>query len=162
MDTARQSIRITGYWLMKCEPDVYSISDLERDKTTSWEGVRNYQARNFMRDHMKLNDTVVFYHSNAKPPGAAGLARVCKTAYPDHFSWDPTHRYFDPQSSPEDPRWVMVDIAFEQKFKSVISIQTLRDHPELQNLMILQKGSRLSITPIDPHEYYTIHQLGLE
>ncbi len=162
MDTARQSICITGYWLMKCEPDVYSISDLEQDTTTTWEGVRNYQARNFMRDYMQLNDRIVFYHSNAKPPGAAGLARVCKTAYPDHFSWEPTHRYFDPKSCPENPRWVMVDVAFEQKFNTVISIQTLREHPELQQLLILQKGSRLSITPIQAHEYRIIQQLGAQ
>ena len=160
MDTARQSICITGYWLMKCEPSVYSISDLEADTTTSWEGVRNYQARNFMRDHMHVNDPVIFYHSNAKPPGAAGLARVCKRAYPDHFSWDANHQYFDPKSSPENPRWLMVDVAFEKKFKTVVPIHTLRAHPELQNLMILQTGSRLSITPITVHEYTVIQQLG--
>ena len=156
MDTARQSIRITGYWLMKCEPDVYSISNLETDGSTSWEGVRNYQARNFMRDHMKLNDPVIFYHSNAKPPGAAGLARVCKTAYPDHFSWDPTHRYFDPQSSPEDPRWVMVDFTLVEKFPSTITLDQLKNNPALEGLMILRKGNRLSITPVSAAHWNAI------
>src|SRR4051812_22474266 len=104
------------FWLMKTEPGSYSIDDLKRDKKTYWSGVRNYQARNFMRDHMKIGDLVLYYHSNAEPPGVAGIARVCAEAHPDFSAWDPEDKHFDPRSSQEKPLWMMVDIEFVEKF----------------------------------------------
>ena len=147
---------MTRYWLMKSEPDVYSIDDLKTDGTTQWEGVRNYQARNFMRDDMKIGDKVLFYHSNAKPPGIAGLAEVCKLAYPDHFAFDPKSKYYDPKSSPDKPIWQMVDVKFEKKFNNLISLHDIKDNEKLQNMMVIQKGSRLSIQKVDKADYMYI------
>src|SRR5690625_411312 len=115
------------YWLMKSEPGSYSIDDLERDGRTHWDGVRNYQARNFMRDEMRPGDRVLFHHSNAKPPGVAGIAEVVREAYPDHTARDPKSRYFDPKASDDDPRWFMVDIAFVETFDRFVPIGTLRE-----------------------------------
>jgi predicted RNA-binding protein with PUA-like domain len=143
---------------MKCEPDVYSIDDLIRDKTTGWEGVRNYQVRNFMRT-MALGDQAFFYHSNAKPSGIAGLVEVCKTAYPDPFALEEGHKYYDPRATPENSIWLSVTVKFVAKAKQVISIQQLRDTPTLSDLMILQRGSRLSITPVTEAEFQTILKL---
>ena len=148
------------YWLLKSEPDVYSIGDLARDGQTCWEGVRNYQARNFMRDQMAVGDLALFYHSNAKPPGVAGIAKVCKPAYPDHFSWDPESKYFDPKSTPENPRWMMVDVEHVETFPELVSLPTLREQPELATMRLLQKGSRLSVLPITKAEFKHICQLG--
>jgi predicted RNA-binding protein with PUA-like domain len=114
------------YWLMKSEPDVFSIDDLERDGTTCWEGIRNYEARNTMRDRMKVGDEVLFYHSNASPPGVAGIARVSREAYPDHFAFDAGSRYFDPKSDPENPRWFMVDLEFAEKLDRVVPLTEIR------------------------------------
>ena len=111
-------------WLMKSEPYVYSIDDLKRDGSTCWEGVRNYQARNLMRE-MEVGDAVLFYHSNAKPPGVAGLARVARTAYPDHFAWEEGHKYFDEKSSPEDPRWWLVDVEYVDTLPEFVSLDEL-------------------------------------
>ena len=149
-----------NYWLMKCEPNVYSISDLERDGWTFWEGVRNYQARNFMRDEFRVGDHVLFYHSNADPSGVAGLATVIRDAYVDHFAQDPENKYFDPKATPDNPRWVMVDIQFVKKFQTVIALQEMRHHPTLSDMMVLQKGSRLSITPITKANYEYISALS--
>ena len=146
------------YWLMKCEPSAYSIDDLARDKTSSWEGVRNYQVRNFMRT-MQVGDKAFFYHSNANPSGVAGLMEIAKTAYPDPFATQENHKYFDPKATVENPIWLSVDVRFIAKAREVISIQRLREIPELADLMILQRGSRLSITPISVAEFETI--LGL-
>ena len=110
------------YWLMKSEPNVYSIDQLRKEGTSCWEGVRNYQARNFMRDDMKEGDLVFFYHSNAKPTGIVGLAQVVKEAYPDHFAWDKNSKYFDEKSSPDNPRWFMVDVGFVEKWKEPITL----------------------------------------
>lgn len=140
-------------WLMKSEPDCYSIDDLKKDGTTQWEGVRNYQARNFMMRDMSLDDLVLFYHSNAKPPGIAGLAKVSRLAYPDYFAWDESSDYFDPRSTQEKPIWHMVDVAFVKKFDQLISLPTLRNTPELAEMMVLQKGSRLSIQPVEQFHY---------
>lgn len=140
------------YWLMKCEPSAYSIDDLARDKTSSWEGVRNYQVRNFMRT-MQVGDKAFFYHSNATPSGVAGLMEIAKTAYPDPFATQENHKYFDPKATPENPIWLSVDVRFIAKAREVISIQRLREIPELADLMILQRGSRLSITPITATEF---------
>lgn len=144
-----------NYWLMKCEPDAYSIDDLARDQITSWEGVRNYQVRNFMRT-MAVGDKAFFYHSNAKPSGVAGLVEIAKMAYPDPFATQEDHKYFDPKATPENPIWLSVDVRFIKKAKTVISIQQLREIPELADLMILQRGSRLSITPVSETDFKRI------
>lgn len=140
--------RPTRYWLMKSEPDVYAIDDLARDGTESWEGVRNYQARNFMRD-MAVGDLAIFYHSNAKPPGAAGVCKVARTAYPDDTQFDVKSKYYDAKSNPDDPRWSMVDVTFVERFAEVVALQTLKDDPELEGMRVTQKGSRLSVQPVD-------------
>jgi predicted RNA-binding protein with PUA-like domain len=142
------------YWLMKSEPGDVSIDDLAMlpEQTVAWYGVRNYQARNFMRDQMKVGDGVLFYHSNCKVPGVAGIARVSSTAYPDATQFDKSSHYFDPKSTPETPRWMNVDVQFVKKI-NIISLADLRTHPELEGLRILQRGNRLSITPLDPAEW---------
>ena len=120
---------MTGYWLMKSEPHVYSFEDLVKDKTTHWDGVRNYQARNFMRDKMKIGDYVLFYHSNHKPPHIAGIARICKEGYPDFTAFDSENKYFDASSSPENPRWIMVDIEAIKALTSIVSLLDLKENP---------------------------------
>ena len=139
---------------MKSEPDVFSFADLKKrpKKTEPWNGVRNYQARNFMRDQMRVGDGVFFYHSSCPEPGIAGLAEVAKLAYPDRTQFDPASPYYDPKSTPENPRWVNVDVRIARKTR-LISLAELRAHPELANMRILQKGNRLSITPVDPAEW---------
>ena len=146
------------YWLMKSEPDAYSIEDLARDKRTAWNGVRNYQARNFMRDQMKLGDQAFFYHSNCDVPGIAGIVEISRLAYPDRFQFEPGHKYFDPKSTPENPRWVNVDVKFVRKTR-LLSLKELRSYPELASLRILQRDNRLSITPVDPREWEFIQTL---
>ncbi|MGB5527364.1 MAG: EVE domain-containing protein [Gemmatimonadota bacterium] len=145
-------------WLMKSEPDVYSIEDLKRDGSTCWEGVRNYQARNLMRE-MEVGDPVLFYHSNAKPPGVAGLARVERTAYPDHFSWEEGHKYFDEKSSEEDPRWWMVDIEYVDTLPEFVSLDELKAAPGLED-MVVTKRSRLSVQPVRQSEYDIVVRMG--
>lgn len=145
-------------WLMKSEPDVYSIEDLARDGSTSWEGVRNYQARNLMRE-MQVGDRVLFYHSNASPPGVAGLARVAREAYPDRFSWEPGHKYHDPKSTPEDPRWWMVDIEYVDTLPRFVSLDELKAAPELED-MVVTKRSRLSVQPATEEEYEVVVRLS--
>lgn len=143
---------MAAHWLMKSEPGVYSIDDLERDRTTHWDGVRNYQARNLMRDRMKKGDLVLFYHSNANPPGVAGLAKVVRESYPDFTAWDPESRYFDPKGSRENPRWFMVDIGFVEKFDRLVPLEEIREDPALQD-MVLVRRSRLSVQPVEPEEF---------
>jgi predicted RNA-binding protein with PUA-like domain len=140
------------YWLMKSEPEAYGIDDLVRDKVTAWWGVRNYQARNFMRDQMKPGDRAFFYHSNCAEPGIVGIVEVCKPAYPDATQFDSKHRYFDPKSTPENPRWLNVDVRLVRK-TPLVGLAELRRHPELANMRVLAKGNRLSITPVDPAEW---------
>lgn len=147
------------YWLMKSEEEVYSIRDLEKEGTTHWEGVRNYEARNIMRDKMKVGDGVLFYHSNARPPGVAGLARVAKTGYPDHFAFDKKNPYYDPKSDPENPRWFMVDIEFQAAFSQVVSLEEIKATPELRE-MTLVKRARLSVQPVEKEEYELIRKMG--
>lgn len=147
------------YWLMKSEPNTYSIDDLARDGRTHWDGVRNYQARNFMRDEMKVGDGVLFYHSNANPPGVAGIARVVREGYPDHTAQDPNSKYFDPKASPEDPRWFMVDIEFVEKFDELVPLETLRQTPGLEEMLVTKK-SRLSVQPVRPEEFEIVVGLG--
>ena len=147
------------YWLMKSEEEVYSIRDLEREGTTCWEGVRNYEARNIMRDMMRIGDEVLFYHSNAKPPGVAGLARVSKKAYPDPFAFDEKSRYFDPKSDPTNPRWFMVDLEFLERFTDVVSLNELKANPKLGGMALLNRA-RLSVQPVTKEEFQVIRGLG--
>ncbi len=145
---------------MKSEPGTYSIDDLARDGRTSWEGVRNYQARNLMRDELKLGDRVLFYHSSADPPGVAGIGEVVREGYPDHFAFDRSSKYFDARSTPEDPVWIMVDVGFVQKFAAVVSLAELKADPALDGLMVAKKGMRLSVQPVDPAHFDHIVSLG--
>ena len=140
------------YWLMKSEPEAYGIDDLARDKVTAWWGVRNYQARNFMRDQMQPGDRGFFYHSNCAEPGIVGIVEVAKPAYPDATQFDRKHKYFDPKSSPDNPRWLNVDVKLVKKTK-LVSLAELRRHKELANMRVLARGNRLSITPVDPAEW---------
>lgn len=136
------------YWLMKSEPDAFSIDDLKRVKVESWDGVRNYQARNMMRDDMKKGDKIFFYHSSCKEPGIVGIAKVEREAYPDHTALDPESKYYDPKSSEDNPRWFMVDVKFVKKFNRTISLAELKQTPQLEDMSLLKKGNRLSIMPI--------------
>jgi predicted RNA-binding protein with PUA-like domain len=142
------------YWLMKSEPEDCSIDDLALlpGQTVAWYGVRNYQARNFMRDQMQIGDGVLFYHSNCAKPGIAGIAKVASSAYPDATQFDKKSKYFDPKATHEQPRWINVDVQLVKKIR-LISIYELRSHPELAHMRTLQKGNRLSITPVDPAEW---------
>jgi len=146
----------TQYWLMKSEPETYSIDDLAREKVAYWDGVRNYQARNFMRDSMKKGDKVFFYHSNAEPPGIAGVAEVDKEGYPDPTAFDPKSKYYDPKSKKENPTWILVDVKFVQKFNEMISLEQLRQVKGLENMLVLKKGQRLSIQPVTQKEWELI------
>ena len=142
------------YWLMKSEPSDVSIDDLAAmpNQSVAWYGVRNYQARNFMRDQMNPGDKVLFYHSSCAEPGIAGLAEVSVAAYPDVTQFDPKNKYFDPKATPETPRWFNVDVKLVKKTR-LMPLSEIRAYPALANMRILQKGNRLSITPVDPKEY---------
>lgn len=148
------------YWIMKSEPDVFSFNDLKNrpGKKEPWNGVRNYQARNFMRDEMKVGDIVLFYHSSCPIPGIAGLAKVASKAYPDETQFDPKSEYYDEKATQEKPRWFLVDVAF---YKDIpfIPLEELKKHKELANMRLLQKGNRLSILPVSPEEYEFIMSL---
>lgn len=148
------------YWLMKCEPAAYTIDDLERDGTTSWEGVRNYQARNLMRDEMQVGDGVLFYASNADPSGVTGLAKVVREGYPDDTAWKKGHTYFDPDSRRDAPTWFMVDIGFVERFAGTVSLATLKATRGLETMKVTQKGSRLSVQPVTRAEYDIVVRLG--
>jgi len=140
------------YWLMKSEPDVFSISDLKKNKTEEWDGVRNYQARNFMKT-MKKNDIVLFYHSNAKPSGLAGLATIHKEALPDSTQFNKKSKYYDAKSTKENPRWHCVHVKYKKTFKEVIDLKTLKEDPKLSNMLVCQKGSRLSVQPVEKKDF---------
>ncbi|MCB9904833.1 MAG: EVE domain-containing protein [Planctomycetes bacterium] len=150
------------YWLMKSEPNAFSFDDLlaAKGKRTCWDGIRNYQARNFMRDDMRKGDRVLYYHSNAKPPGVVGLAEVVKEAYPDHTQFDPASHYHDPQSDPADPRWLMVDIKALRKLPRLVELDELKSRPELSEMAVVQRGQRLSIQPVTPEEWAVVLELG--
>lgn len=152
----------TKYWLMKTEPNVYSIDDLakEKSKSTHWDGVRNYQARNFMRDEMKKGDGVLLYHSNAKPPGVVGICTVVKESYPDFTAFDPKDKHYDPKSKQAEPRWFMVDIKLKRKFKELIGLDFLRTVKALDGMVLLTKGSRLSVQPVTKKQFDTIVKLA--
>jgi len=146
------------HWLMKTEPSVFGIDDLERKGREHWDGVRNYQARNYMRDDMKLGDRVLVYHSSTDVPAIVGTARIAREAYPDPSSWDPDSEYFDPKSGPDTPRWVMVDVAFESRFAAPLSLAELREVPALDGMLLLKKGMRLSVQPVTPAEFEVVLQ----
>lgn len=150
------------YWLLKTEPDAYSIDDLEREpkRTTFWDGVRNYQARNLLRDEMAKGDLVLFYHSSTNPPAVMGVAKIVREGYPDHTALDPKNPHFDPQSTAEQPRWFMVDIQFQQKFAKPLSLELLRTVPELKQMELLRRGSRLSVQPVRKNEFDAIMRLA--
>jgi predicted RNA-binding protein with PUA-like domain len=152
--------RAKRYWLMKCEPSAYSIDDLERDGTTSWEGVRNYQARNFIRDDMKAGDGVLFYASNSEPSGVAGIAEVAREAYPDRFAFERGHEYYDPKSDEASPTWFMVDVRFVERFREIVPLAALKAVPALAKMMVLQRGSRLSVQPVTKEEFEVVRALG--
>ena len=145
---------------MKCEPAAYTIEDLERDGTTSWEGVRNFQARNMIRDEMKEGDKVLFYASNADPSGVTGVAEISRAAYPDRFATKKGHTYFDPKSTVENPIWYMVDIGFVEKFPEIVPLDTLKETPGLEEMGVIRKGNRLSIQPVTKKEFDIVVKLG--
>ena len=149
------------YWLMKSEPDVFGIDHLAKmpKKTEHWDGIRNYQVRNMMRDEMKKGDLVLFYHSNCKEPGIVGIARIVKEAYPDFTAFNPKEKYYDPKSEPENPRWLMVDVQLVRKFKRTISLQELKSYKTLSEMIILRRGNRLSITPVSKKHWDFILKL---
>ena len=148
------------YWLMKSEPDVFSLDDLEKAGATSWEGVRNYQARNFMRDHMAVGDLVLFYHSNTKPPGVAGLARVCRAAHPDRTAQDPASPYYDSRATAEQPVWVMVDVEFVARFPAFVSLDRLKQEPQLADMAVRRRGMRLSVQPVERAHFERVVEMG--
>ena len=150
---------MTRYWLMKSEPHVYPYSQLVADGSTHWDGVRNYQARNIMRDDMKVGDMVLFYHSNTKPPHVAGIARICKEGYPDFTSWDTNSKYYDEKSTPENPRWIMVDIEPVMEIDKV-SLPDIKSNPLLRDMPLVQRGQRLSVQPVSKEQYQEICKMG--
>ncbi len=146
-----------NYWLMKSEPEAFSIDDLEQraEQTEHWDGVRNYQARNMMRDDMKIGDKIFFYHSNCDVPGIVGIAEVVKESYPDFTAFDPNSKYFDPKSNPDKPTWFMVDVKFVRKLNRTISLQELKPIPELADMALVRRGNRLSIMPVS-HQHWDL------
>ncbi len=147
-------------WLFKSEPDVFSFTDLKARPREPWSGVRNYQARNYMRDEMEVGDLAFFYHSSCPEPGIAGIMKVVSQPYPDPTQFEPGGQYEDPQATAEQPRWQLVDVAWEADLKHFVSLETLRQHPGLVDMKLLQKGSRLSITPVTEKEFKIIRKLG--
>lgn len=151
-----------NYWLMKSEPDVYGFEHLlaEPNQTSMWDGIRNYQARNFMRDSMKVGDRVLFYHSNTKPPGVVGVAEIVTEAYPDPTQFDPNEKYFDAKANPENPRWLVVDVKAVRKLNTFVSLEMIKAEPKLATMRLVQKGNRLSIMPVEKNEFDFILELG--
>jgi predicted RNA-binding protein with PUA-like domain len=148
------------FWLLKSEPTCYSIDNLQKDGTTFWSGVRNYQARNYMRDDMEPGDGVLFYHSSADPTGVAGIAEVVSEGYPDHTALDPDDDHYDPKSKPGNPIWMMVDVKFVRKFKELIPLSELKETPGLEKMMVIQRGSRLSVQPVTEEEWNIVTKMG--
>jgi predicted RNA-binding protein with PUA-like domain len=146
------------HWLMKSEPDAFGIDTLQRQGVAPWDGVRNYESRNSMR-RMAVGDRVIFYHSNAKPSGVAGLAEVARAAFPDHTAWDPSSKYFDPASPPDKPRWYMVEVRYIATFPRVVALDELRQIPELADMQLFTR-SRLSVIPVEPHHYELVVALA--
>jgi predicted RNA-binding protein with PUA-like domain len=151
-----------NYWLFKTEPNAFSIVDLQKAKnqTTQWEGVRNYQSRNFLRDSIKVGDRVLFYHSRVEPMSVVGIVEVVRGGYPDFFSFDPTGKYFDPKSTVEKPVWYMVDVRLIEVFQTPVTLKQIKSFSELQDMFLLKKGARLSIQPVTQKEYEFITKLS--
>jgi len=147
---------------MKSEPSAFSIDDLEKSEnmTTHWDGIRNYQARNFMRDDMKIGDQVLFYHSNCKEVGVVGTMEVVSESYPDHTSWDEKSKYYDPKSTPDNPRWMMVDVKLKSRFNHPVLLKKIKDTSDLSGMMLIRKGVRLSIQPVTSSEFNLIVKMG--
>jgi predicted RNA-binding protein with PUA-like domain len=158
----RETLPQRNFWLMKSEPDCFPISALAeaRQQTTFWDGVRNYQARNFLRDSIKLGDGVLFYHSNTDPLAIVGTAEVVREGYPDHTAFDPACDHYDPKSSPDSPTWYMVDIRLVQVFDTPVTRQSMLADPRLGEMMVLQRGSRLSVQPVTAAEWAIVHELA--
>lgn len=154
------SMKNQCFWLFKTEAESYSIDDLQRDGSTCWDGVRNYQARNMLRDEIRVGDGVLFYHSNADPPAIVGIASVTRAGYPDHTQFETGHAKFDPKATVESPRWYMVDITFNEKFRQALPLETLRTVAELADMELLRKGSRLSVQPVRAAEWKKILALA--
>lgn len=148
------------YWLMKVEPSAYTIEHLERDGRTGWEGVRNYQARNLLRDEIQVGDGVLFYASNADPSGVAGLAEVVRAGYPDPLQFQRGHDYFDPKAAPDGPLWYSVDIAFVERFPAMVPLADLKANPKLRTMMVIKRGARLSVQPVAAAEYREVCRMG--
>ncbi len=150
------------YWLIKSEPEEFSIDDLAKAKnqTTYWDGVRNYQARNYIRDEMEIGDQVIFYHSNSKPPAAVGICEVVKESYPDFTAFNPKDPHYDPKSKKESPTWMMVDVKFVKKFEKSVSISEIKSNKKLQKMKLVQPGNRLSIMPVTKEEFDEIVKMG--
>jgi predicted RNA-binding protein with PUA-like domain len=148
------------YWLMKVEPEAYSVDDFERDQVTAWEGVRNYQARNFLRDDFRKGDGVLFYQSNADPTGVAAIAEVSRAGYPDTSAFDPKHKYHDPKSDPDNPTWYMVDIRLKERLPGVVTLARLKETPGLEDMMVTRRGMRLSVQPVTKEEFDIVRKLG--
>ncbi len=153
---------IKKYWLVKSEPDVFSIDDLQKSplQTTYWDGVRNYQARNTLRDEMKKGDLVLFYHSNADPLAIVGVCEVVREGYPDFTAFDPESNHFDPKSKPDNPAWYMVDIKFKKKFKTPVTLEAIRNNAKLQQMKLIQRGNRLSVMSVSKDEFDEIIYLS--
>lgn len=151
-----------NHWLFKSEPSCFSIDDLVKKpkQTEHWDGVRNFQVRNMLRDEIKVGDEGFFYHSSCNPPGIAGIVKVVKAGYPDYTAWNPEADHYDPRSSREKPLWYMVDVQFVKKFPRLISLDEIKHHPQLQSMVITRKGNRLSITRVSPQEWKTINTLA--
>jgi len=149
-------------WLVKSEPEAFSWQHLldSPGKRTHWDGIRNYQVRNFMRDDMKKGDQILFYHSNAKPPGVVGIAEVVKESYPDHTAFDPKDKHFDPKSDPDEPRWLMFDLKAKKALKRLVALQELKDNPKLKDMLVVQRGQRLSIQPVTQMEWDEVLHMG--
>ena len=141
------------YWLIKSEPDAFSIDDLQQAGVEPWDGIRNYQARNFMRDQMQIGDQVFFYHSSCATPGIVGICEVASEPYPDPTAFDPENNYYDPKSDPDKPRWILVDMKFVKKLDQLLSLKELKATPELEEMRLLRKGNRLSIMPVEKSEW---------
>ena len=150
------------YWLFKSEPTAYSFADLmsETDRTAEWDGVRNYQVRNFMRDEMQIGDGVLFYHSSAKPMAVVGLARIVGEAVPDTTAFDPSEKHYDPKSDPNNPAWLMIDIQGERELDRPVTLQEIKENPKLQGMLLVKRGMRLSVQPVTKEEWDEVVAMG--
>ena len=152
-----------AYWLIKSNPRCFNINDLQRAGTEMWDGVRNYRARNFMRDDMQVGDKALFYHSSAKPSGVAGIVTISKAGYPDTTQFHPEHRHYDPKATEENPRWYMVDVSFQQAFSDILPLSELKFLPALEDCLLLRKGcEQLTIIPLEPKHWYAILDMAEE